>query len=206
MAHPVMPFVTGELWEILYADEVPLEEQTFPDFSPSISKTSGAVREFESMMALVGDVRQMRSQLKLSPTLEIQGELVVGQGAGGRYERHLAFLSRMARVSFTSLSEGDAERVSGIRIPFSDGALILNLDGIVNLADEEKRLTRELEKLIQKKASVLARLKSREFREKAPPDVIEKDERLLEETGEDLQGLDSALAQVRRMMSEGGRR
>jgi valyl-tRNA synthetase len=206
MAHPVMPFVTGELWEILYKDELPLEEQTFPDFSPSISKASSEVREFESMMALVGDVRQMRSQLKLSPTLEIRGELVVGEGAGERYGRHLAFLSRMARLSLSPLREGEPEAVSGIRIPFSDGSLILNLDGIVNLADEEKRLSRELEKLNQKKASVLARLKSREFREKAPPDVIEKDERLLEETGEEVQGLDSALTQVRQMMKERGGR
>ena len=204
MAHPVMPFVTGELWEILYSGEAPLEEQTFPDFPESSSKISGAVREFEAMMALVGDVRQMRSQLKITPTLEIQGELAVGHGARERYERHLAFLSRMARISLASLREGDVESRPGIRIPFTDGALLLNLDGVVNLVDEEKRLTRELEKLNQKRASILARLKSREFREKAPPDVIEKDERLLEETGEEVQGLDSALVQVRRMIDKEG--
>ncbi len=206
MAHPVMPFVTGELWEVLYPGESPLEMQTFPDFPTGLSKASGAVREFEAMMALVGDVRQMRSQLKLSPAMELRGELVVGQGYGERYERHLAFLSRMARLSLSPIREGEPEPLSGIRIPFTDGALFLDLDGIVNLADEERRLTQELEKLNQKRASVLARLKSREFREKAPPDVIEKDERLLEEAGEEVQGLDSALAQVRRMLEKGEKR
>ncbi len=206
MAHPVIPFVTGELWEILYPEEIALEDQTFPELVEVPAEASGSVREFESMMSLVGDVRQTRSQLKISPSMEIGGTLVVNPSLKDRYSSHLPFICRMAKIAISDIAEEEPETPSGIRISFPDGALFLNLEGIVNLSDEEKRLGKELEKLNQKRESVLGRLKSREFREKAPPEVIEKDERLLEDAAEEIRGLESALQQVRILLTKGGSR
>ncbi len=201
MAHPIMPFVTRELWEILYASEAPLEEQTFPDFPGLHPGTEDSVREFESLMSLVGGIRQVRSQLKLNPSVELSGHLVLKSQMEERYRRHLPFIARMARVRpLDIIIEGQGQTL-GLQVPFSDGVLFLDLTGVVDFGAEEKRLRKEREKVGQKKDSILQRLKSREFREKAPPEVIEKDERLLRETEEEASGLENALAQLRSILS-----
>ncbi|MHB8422666.1 MAG: valine--tRNA ligase [Leptospirales bacterium] len=201
MAHPIMPFVTRELWEILYSSESPLEDQTFPDFPGLHPETEGSVREFESLMALVGGIRQVRSQLKLNPSVELAGHLVVKSQMESRYKSHLPFISRMARVRPLDVIIEGQDQIAGLQVPFSDGVLCLDLTGIVDYGAEEKRLSKELDRVRQKKESILQRLKSREFRKKAPPEVIEKDERLLLETEEEGAGLENALMQLRDILS-----
>ncbi len=202
MAHPIMPFVTRELWETLYPAENPLEEQTFPDFSGLLPDTEDSVREFESLMSLVGGIRQVRSQLKLNPSLELRGHLVLKNQSGNNYQGHLPFIARMARIRPLDIVEENSQTM-GLQVPFPDGILFLDLAGVVDFAAEEKRLQKERERVEQKKESILQRLKSREFREKAPLEVIEKDERLLQETEEEGAGLENALTQLRTFLSKG---
>lgn len=205
MAHPIMPFVTRELWETLYPDNRPLEEFTYPDFPALHPEAEDAVKEFESIMSLIGGIRQMRSQLKLNPSLELSGELVVRPERRDRYERHLLFIARMVRIRPMSIATEGAETVQGVRIPFADGYVTLDLAGIVDVSAEEDRIRKDLEKNQQKRDAILVRLKSREFREKAPPEVIEKDERLLKDSEEESAGLENALTQLRRILSRDGK-
>ncbi len=205
MAHPIMPYVTRELWEILYPDKRPLEEFTYPDFPALHPDAEDAVREFESIMSLIGGIRQMRSQFKLNPSLELGGELVARSDRRNRYERHLPFISRMVRIRPITIATEGAETIEGVRIPFADGYVTLDLAGIVDVSAEEDRIQKDLEKNHQKRDAILVRLKSREFREKAPPEVVEKDERLLKEAEDESAGLENALTQLRRILSRGGK-
>lgn len=205
MAHPIMPFVTRELWETLYPGTRPLEEHTYPDFPALHPEAEEAVKEFESVMGLVVGIRQMRSQLKLNPSLELKGELVTKPDRRDRYERHLPFVGRMVRISPFSIASEGSETVEGIRIPFSDGHATLDLAGIVDVSAEEIRIRKDLEKNRQKMEAIKVRLGSSDFREKAPPEVVEKDEKLLAESEEESAGLENALAQLRRILSREGR-
>ncbi len=195
MAHPIMPFVTSELWGILFPNEQPIEYQRFPeeDVAGSVDRAGAG---FGRIMALVGEIRQIRSHLKISPAQEIPGVFVFTEKNGALLSGNMGLVSRLAKVR--PLESVSPDKVPpGIRASIAEGFVSLDIAGLVDVKMEEGRLIKEVEKIRQKKISITQRLSSRDYLDKAPPEVIEKDERAKREAQEEEDALLSALEQVR---------
>jgi valyl-tRNA synthetase len=108
----------------------------------------------------------------------------------------MGLVSRLAKVRpLVSVSPEDVP--PGIRASVSEGFVSLDIAGLVDVKMEEARLKKEVEKVRQKKTSIAQRLASREYLDKAPPEVIEKDERAKQEAEDEEIAIISALEQVR---------
>jgi valyl-tRNA synthetase len=202
MAHPIMPFVTSEIWSLFFPDEPPIGDQRFPELREERASAEQTSAGFSRVMTLVGEIRQIRSHLKISPAQEIPGVFVINEKSGSILGDNMGLVSRLAKVR--PLVPVSVDLVPpGIRASVSEGFVSLDIAGLVDVRMEEARLKKEVEKIRQKKNSIAQRLASREYLDKAPPEVIEKDERAKQDAEDEENAIVSALEQVKILVERG---
>jgi valyl-tRNA synthetase len=177
LLHPVMPFLTEDLW------------QRLPHLGQSITRAPWpgprardleAEAEFELLSGLVTAVRTVRSEMNVPPGKE--AELIVR--ATGETARTMAagrsMIESLAKVRLHV--SADAERPPAAAAAIVSGAeLFLPLAGLIDLDAERRRLGRDLERAEKERATAESRLESAAFRAKAPPAVVAREhERLTE--------------------------
>ncbi|WP_207462246.1 valine--tRNA ligase [Azospirillum sp. SYSU D00513] len=172
--HPLMPFITEELWEQLSADRPNrLIAARWPDHGDAL--TDPAARdEMDWVVRLISSVRSMRSEMNVPPSAQIALKLKDADPETlKRLETHRDLILRMARLSSVDPLDGAVPK-SAVQDVLDGATLILPLEGIVDLDKERARLTKEIEKLAGEIKKIDAKLSNEQFVAKAPEEVIEE--------------------------------
>jgi valyl-tRNA synthetase len=188
--HPIMPFVTEELWaktgEQGPARESLLALAAWPELSGLADAEADA--EIGWLIQLISEVRSVRSDANVPAAAKIP--LVIAGAADAtkaRAERHDETIKRLARlesISFAATApKGSAQIVVG------EAIAALPLAGVIDMEAEKKRIAREIDKTVAEIKKVTDRLANPQFMAKAPPEVVEE----LKERGTDFESKQSRL-------------
>jgi valyl-tRNA synthetase len=181
LLHPFMPFVTEELWSklpwpaFLGSRPESLVVAPFPH-AEDFPVDPDAVARVELVQEAVSAIRNIRGEMNVPPSRKIPvhfyGE--EEQLALLRTEADaIAALAGLERLEF--LPQGaprPAQSAAGVAAGLE---LLLPLAGIVDFAEEERRLRKEIEKLEGEDARISSKLANPQFAQKAPPAVVEKE-------------------------------
>ena len=186
LLHPLIPFITSELYEALGHDKQ-LGWAAWPQVNDGLIDAD-AERDFERLQNAVTGVRNLRAEANLPPSQEISVS-VSGAGAGTLRENPAVFKSlTRANLLETPVAGASLSQV----VPELE--LHLSLTGLIDLdewrARQEKRL-KELQNNRDKSAKKLANAK---FVENAPAEVVEEEKRRLEEAEALIGGLEVSLS------------
>jgi valyl-tRNA synthetase len=184
LLHPVMPFVTDELWCALTGQDSVMVA-AWPSFEFTDPQ---AEAEIGSLMRLVTEVRQFRSGQGLNPGQRVPARLT-GLGATplAAHEESIRALLRL-----TAPDEGDFTASASL---LAEGITVeLNLAGTVDVEAERKRLERDLAAARKEAQSMTAKLGNEAFTAKAPADVIDKSRARLAAAESDIARLESRRA------------
>jgi valyl-tRNA synthetase len=183
LLHPVMPFLTDELWSALTG-----EDSVMMAAWPTFAFTDQAAEaEIESLMRLVTEVRQFRATQGLKPGQRVPARLAgIEATALAAHEEEIRSLLRLTapQDGFTASASLLAE---GITVE-------LNLVAAVDVEAERKRLEKDLAAARKEVAQMTAKLGNEAFTAKAPADVIEKSRARLAAAEADIATLQSRLA------------
>jgi valyl-tRNA synthetase len=173
MLHPVMPFVTEEVWENLAGPDAGLLlTSLWPDFATELTDPAASV-EMEWVVQAISALRALRAELSISPATRIP--LLVKDAeplAAERIERHREHFMRLARVDgFEPVAKVPA---GGIQAIVDGATLILGLGDVVDLAGEKARLGKEISRLDAELAKIAAKLANPGFLAKARAEVVEE--------------------------------
>ena len=183
LLHPVMPFVTDELWCALTG-----EDSVMMAAWPAFEFTDGqAEAEVGSLMRLVTEVRQFRSGQGLRPGQRVPARL------GGIEGTPLAAHEESVRA-LLRLTAPEDEFTASASLLVEGITVELNLAGTVDVAAERKRLERDLAAARKEAQSMTAKLGNESFTGRAPADVIEKSRQRLAAAESDITRLESRLA------------
>ncbi|HEY0783145.1 MAG TPA: class I tRNA ligase family protein, partial [Thermoanaerobaculia bacterium] len=179
LLHPVMPFLTEELWQRL-PGRAAIHPQTiclapYPKAEPAW-ESAEAEAAMDALIAVVERVRSLRAELALPAKAKLD---LYAEAADPDLDRFLSeqepllrFLCRVQSVTLaaasTSLAGAARDRVAGIEI-----ALAVPQAAEARGEEERQRLARELDKLDQEIARAEERLTNEQFLQKAPPAVVE---------------------------------
>jgi valyl-tRNA synthetase len=190
LLHPVMPFVTDELWCALTGEDSVMTA-AWPDYRFS---DPAAEAEAQSLMRLVTEIRQFRSSQGLRPGQRVPARLAGIQATPlAAHEEEIRSLLRL-----TTADEGFTASASLL----AEGVTVeLDLAGTVDVAAERKRLERDLATARKEAQSMTSKLGNEAFTAKAPADVIEKSRARLAAAEADIARLESRLATL---LSPGG--
>ncbi|MFO7766772.1 MAG: valine--tRNA ligase [Pelovirga sp.] len=177
LAHPILPFVTEEIWQALPGGRPnkSIMMASFPAGS-GITTDQKAVADMEMLMTIVTAVRNVRGELDLPPGRKINVLLNCKDDATVTTIRaQQAAICSLARVE--ELVAGvDIDRPQEVATQVAgDIDVLIPLAGVIDLVEEEARLQKEIDK-VQKDVDFFTRkLGNEKFVQNAPKQVLEKD-------------------------------
>jgi valyl-tRNA synthetase len=171
LSHPIIPFVTEELWQTIaplagrQGASISIAPYPVADFAKRDPQASTAIA---TLKGLVDSCRALRSEMGMSPAerpaLLIAGD-VAGVGAGALKD-YLAALAKLADVRFVEelpRTDSPVQIVAGFRIM---------LDVKVDPAAERERITKEISRVENEIAKADAKLANESFVSRAPAQVV----------------------------------
>ncbi|MBX3485076.1 valine--tRNA ligase [Phenylobacterium sp.] len=200
LLHPVMPFITEELW-LSTADLGArrgeggyLMTARWPDLPESLID-AGADAEVALIIAAITEGRSVRQGLNVPPSAQ-PALLVVETTAAQRgvLEANAALVQRLLRVSEVRFV--DAVPAGAIPYVVEGATLALPVADFIDIAAERARLTKEVGSLTGEIAKISGKLNNADFVSRAPEEVVEENRERLAETQAAKARLEEALARL----------
>ncbi|MEO1602284.1 MAG: valine--tRNA ligase [Pseudomonadota bacterium] len=183
LLHPIMPFVTEELWQQTGARDGRLMLTRWPAL-PDTLVDEAASREIGWVIRAVEQIRSVRAEMNVPGGAEIP-LVVTGHGpeVWARIERNRPLMIRMARLA--SIEEAETAPEGSITVALDDSALNLPLADVIDVGAETARLGKALGKLEKEIGQLQGKLGNEKFLAKAPEEEVAKQrERLTVAEGE----------------------
>jgi len=171
MLHPIMPFITEELWGQADNRANLLVTQEWPTFTAADLVDAEADREMNWVINLIESVRSARAQSHVPAGAKVP-LVVMGLDAKGQsaWDNNSALIMRLARIE--TLDHMDAFPKGCVTIPMEGGTFGLPLAGLIDVVDEISRLEKTMLKLGKELGGLRGRLNNPKFVESAPTEVI----------------------------------
>ncbi len=171
LLHPIMPFITEEIWGLSGARAKMLIHTDWPTFTTAQLLDADADREMNWTISLIEAIRSARAQMNVPAGLKIPVLLQELDEAGrAALASNEALIRRMARVE--TISE-QAELPKGcITIAVQGGTFALPLAEIIDVDAEKLRLSKALEKLSKEIRGLAGRVNNPKFTASAPAEVV----------------------------------
>jgi valyl-tRNA synthetase len=191
LLHPVMPFITEELWQYFAGEDAGLLiAASWPELSPDMADRAAAA-EIEWVVAAISAIRAVRAEVNVPPGSRVP--LLVRDAepaAAERLERHREHFIRLARVE--RIERVETIPTGSVQAMVEGATLILPLGDIVDLDREKARLAKEIGRLDAEIAKIGAKLGNPNFVAKAKPEVVEEQRLREAEAGRDRDRLHAA--------------
>jgi valyl-tRNA synthetase len=173
LLHPIMPFITEELWGNTAKRDTMLVHAEWPEYGTAELADPEAEAEMGIAIAMVEGVRSARAQMNVPAGLQVPVVLVNADEAVRKaWDRNAAMISRLARID--SLTEATEAPKGAISVPLSGATLALPLADIIDVAAEKARLEKVAGKLAKEIGGLKGRLNNPKFAASAPEDVVEE--------------------------------
>ncbi|MGC9369206.1 MAG: valine--tRNA ligase [Paracoccaceae bacterium] len=173
LLHPIMPFVTEELWEVLGDRDKMLVHADWPTYGAADLVDADADREMTWVIALIEDIRSARAQMHVPAGLHLPMlRLELDEAGQQAWARNEALIKRLARID--SLTAVDSLPKGCITIAAEGGTFALPLADVIDVAEEKARLEKTMGKLAKEIGGLKGRLNNPKFVASAPEEVVEE--------------------------------
>ena len=172
--HPIMPFITEEIWSRLPGDRELLCLSDWPH-PHVVWRDEAADARVADLQALVTELRRVRHDFNIGPGQKVPVILISDDATRrAELEELTDYLGLLAKAEPVSLRSGDEEVGAGVHVPVGDVEAVLLIAGIVDLQGEGDRLRSKLEGVEADLAGLEKRLANDGFVNNAPTEVVEK--------------------------------
>ena len=172
LLHPVMPFITEELWDKLghRAEHGALIGQPWP---APLALDAASDAEIGWLVKLISDIRSARAELNVPAAAKLRMLVVGGDGTtAARLETHRAAIERLARIE--GIEAAPAAPKGALQIVVGEATYALPVTDVIDLKAEGTRLQKEIKKLADEVVKIDAKLGNAAFVSKAPEEVVEE--------------------------------
>ena len=192
LLHPVMPFITEEIWQKLPENtrvQVPgcgaavesIMVAPYPEPSDVLVNVE-AEQDMQMVMDLVLAIRNIRGVMNIAPSAQLTVIVKVESGeTGSHLEKNGEYVRTLARVQEIRIGTAETKPKAAATGVIKGAEVYVPLEGVLDLAEERGRLQKEITKTSQDIEMFAKKLSNKSFVEKAPKAVVEKDTARLEE-------------------------
>ncbi len=172
MLHPLMPFITEELWEQMGESRAgKLITAQWPDYGQSLAAPE-AEAEMDWTVRLISAVRTVRAEMNVPPGAKLAATLKGASAATqARLASHLPLILTLARLESLASDESAVSK-GAVQVVVDEATLFLQLAGHIDIAKEQARLEKEAQRLAGEAEKMAKKLSNPAFVEKADPEVV----------------------------------
>ncbi len=185
LAHPVIPFITEELWQSVAPLAGKSGESIMLQAYPKADESkidSAAIAQVTLLQEMVNACRRLRSEMNLSPAARVP---LIAAGDAAILTELAPYISALGKLSevqiVTELPEGDAPDQPSVSRGQAAVAIVgsfkLMLEVEIDVAAERERLDKEITRLSNEVAKTEAKLSNESFVARAPAAVVEQEKK-----------------------------
>ena len=200
LLHPIVPFVTEELWLELCkrtgrdSATIMLEAQPLPE---SLEADAEAEAEIDWLKAFVMGVRQIRGEMSIAPGRRlpalVAGATDLDRARVRRHEPLLKSLARLNEIGFV----GSADDIAGAATALVGRMTVLvPLEGLIDMAAERDRLSKQIKRASDDRLRSERKLANPQFIANAPAAVVDKERQRAAALDERLEQLNERLSRL----------
>ena len=192
LLHPIMPYITEELWQTTATRSKMLVHGDWPTYSTAEMLDADADRELNWVISLIESIRSARAQMHVPAGLKVPMLYTDMDDAGQTaWDRNEAMIKRLARVETLEQTESFPKGTVSIAAP--GASFGLPLAGLIDIDAEKARLQKSLDKLGKEIGGLKGRLNNPKFAASAPAEVVAEAQSNLDARQEEADQLQAAL-------------
>ncbi|MDA0713335.1 MAG: class I tRNA ligase family protein, partial [bacterium] len=191
LLHPFCPFISEEIWQNLPQRAERWDEKDvkfcavapFPEADPRLTNPE-AEAEIKLLQNVISMIRNARQESNLPAQKKVPAVILVTQQKHSDFfEQQKQAIIKLALLESLQIETKGKYTIPKLAAVNADAFLeiILPLEGILDVAAEKNRLTKELEKVEKEATSLRNRLNNQGFMAKAPDDVVQQHQKQLKE-------------------------
>jgi valyl-tRNA synthetase len=197
MLHPVMPFITEEIWEKI---KVQGEPDIIVSEWPQVNDAYNFVSESEYtelFKELIYRIRNIRGEMNVAPDKKADVVFKTSSDVIREIaEREAVHIKALARVEGISVDADYIPEKTDASAVLHDVEIFMPLKGLIDVDKEKSRLEKEIVKVTSELKRVESKLSNESFVSKAPEEVIQKEKGKLEEYTDILSKLQESLSKL----------
>ena len=194
LLHPIMPFITEELWGNLSERSKKLVHADWPVYGLDLVEEE-ADREMNWVIGAIEEIRSVRMQMHVPAGAKnpvVMTEMY--EAARQAWTRNEVLIKKLARIE--RLEEVESFPKGCASLTIKGASLGLPLAGIIDIAEEKARLQKSLDKLAKELGGLRGRLNNPKFVESAPEAVVTETRHNLAQREDEEAQLKAALARL----------
>ncbi|MBT6825410.1 MAG: class I tRNA ligase family protein, partial [Rhodospirillales bacterium] len=199
LLHPVMPYMTEELWQQLDSDrDYSLILGNWPELGDELVDTD-ANAQMDWLVRLITAIRTARAEMNVPAgaklPLHYHGASDVTVANMGKHSDLIMRLARIESIeAVTEITEGAVQMV------VDEATFVLPIAEVIDLSAEQARLEKEIAKLDSDIDKFTKKLGNEKFVAKAPPEVVETERERLNEANATREKVAEALGRIQAAM------
>ncbi len=171
LLHPVMPFITSELWSSMGEGREALMSQQWPEYPDSMVDAT-AIDDVEWVIRVISAIRGVRSEMNIKPGAKIP--LLVKDASETslrRLEQLAEPLQRLARLESVDSSVTEAPQ-GAVQQVVDEATYMLPVAEVIDISGEKSRLEKEISRLDGEIDRFDKKLNNENFTSRAPAEVV----------------------------------
>ncbi len=204
LLHPIMPFITEEIWQLFGqfasrrgypapADAEPVLISARWPALPSDLQEPEIENQFALFQQALGAVREIRSRQNIAPRTEIAFRIRAAESVKRSLEPLLTYFRSMARAECLQIDEDVAATGVSATVTRDEMEIIVDLSGHIDLDAEKARLQKEKQRLEKNIAGKRGKLSNENFVQNAPTDIVARERQALAKLEDQLQSINASL-------------
>jgi valyl-tRNA synthetase len=192
LLHPIMPFITEEIWQTLpekvrapgpgssvkgesiMASSYPIADEKLID--------AEIEKDMQMVMETILVIRNIRGEMNIAPSMQINVNVKVEtEELGEHLQKSASYVMTLARLKELRIGVEEKKPKSAATGVIKGAEVYVPLEGLLDLTQEHDRLQKEIAKISKDIDIFSKKLSNRDFVDKAPKAVVEKDTAKLEE-------------------------
>jgi valyl-tRNA synthetase len=179
LLHPIMPYITEELWQrvapLAGIEGDTIMRRSYPEADPKLIDEA-ALAELEWVKVFIMGVRQIRSEMDIKPGKTLP---VICQNGNQQDQQRIvanrSLLESLAKLESITWLEEDGQAPESAISLVGDMQLLIPLAGLIDKQAELVRLQKNIQKLEQDAERIKAKLANENFVSRAPANVVNKE-------------------------------
>jgi valyl-tRNA synthetase len=175
LLHPIMPFITEEIWHAIYEGKPPLQSIALAAYPQAQDSQIDLTAETDMaiLQDLIVSVRNLRAELKVEPKQKVPIQIfMTDASARSLIDQNLSAIERLGNVESVTFSQESLAKLPSTRSTARFDVHVV-YEKKIDVAAERERLTKELEKMEKEIANGQRQLSNEGFLAKAPAHVVE---------------------------------
>jgi len=208
MLHPIMPFVTEEIWQLLgqiapqrgleelFQAETWLATARWPAASDSWSDT-GIEKQFALFQSALTSVRDIRSRQNIPPKTSFDFVIRCAPAIASQLKPFANFFGSMANANLLEIGPAVTAPKPAVAVVMPEFEIIADMTGLIDIDAELKKLEKEKEKIESGIKGRKAKLSNEKFVSGAPAEIIQREKDGLGQLEAQLESIAAAIAELR---------